>query len=54
MKYCGEEGWIEMCDFWQQEEGSFSSCTTAVVEQAHCASNWQGETRTVSADMRAS
>lgn len=36
----GREGWIGMYDFWQQEEGSFSSCTTAVVEQAHCPGNW--------------
>lgn len=48
------EGWIGMYDFWQQEEGSFSSYATAVIEQAHCPGNWQGETRTVSADTTAS
>lgn len=45
---------LETYGFWQQEEGSFSACKAAVIEQAQCPGNRQGGTRTVTAGIRAS
>lgn len=46
-------GRLEMCDFWQQEEGFFSSCKVVIIEWAQCPGNRQGGTGTVRAVIRA-
>lgn len=46
-------GRLEMCDFWQQEEGFFSSCRVVIIEWAQCPGNRQGGTGTVRAVIRA-